>query len=265
MLQCIVLVCLICSSLIGHPISSMKILDWLLHEGDYSHILVSILSYVSANDLASLQRTNDEWRYFIQEKIWGDKVLMTRMRKMWGSYMPTTTIKSNKAKVLCMRCDEKYLICGEACSGQIVIYKRQDFNLSWEGYMLRPTNIDAGQPLILAGAHKHSDHTVKEGKHITPSRVIKAHSAGEDVTCLSFNNTILISGSSSGSLKVFKLETGELIGDLSLPLLSMGYKCVRIVGQMVVAAAGHNVTVQIFKSSDQEKIIRFNGCNFLSG
>ena len=265
MLQCIVLVCLICSSLIGHPISSMKILDWLLHEGDYSHILVSILSYVSANDLASLQRTNDEWRYFIQEKIWGDKVLMTRMRKMWGSYMPTTTIKSNKAKVLCMRCDEKYLICGEACSGQIVIYKRQDFNLSWEGYMLRPTNIDAGQPLILAGAHKHSDHTVKEGKHITPSRVIKAHSAGEDVTCLSFNNTILISGSSSGSLKVFKLETGELIGDLSLPLLSLGYKCVKIVGQMVVAAAGHNVTVQIFKSSDQEKIIRFNGCNFLSG
>ena len=246
----------ICQFLVDYPTSIMKILDWLLYEGDYSHILVSILSYVSANDLASLQRTSDDWRDFIQEKIWGDKVLRTKMRKMWGSYMPTTTIKSNKAKVLCMRCDEKYLICGEACTGQIVIYRRQDFNLSWEGYMLRPTNIDDGQPLVLAGAHKNSDHNMKEGGHITPIRVIKAHSPGEDVTCLSFNNTILASGSNSGSLKLFNLETAELIGNLSLPLLSVGYKCVKIVGEMVVAAAGHHVSVQVYKSGDQEKLSR---------
>ena len=176
------------------------------------------------------------------------------MRKMWGSYMPTTTIKSNKAKVLCMRCDEKYLICGEACSGQIVIYRRQDFNLSWEGYMLRPTNIDDGQPLVLAGAHKNSDHNMKEGGHITPIRVIKAHSSGEDVTCLSFNNTILASGSSSGSLKLFNLETAELIGNLSLG--SVAYKCVKIVGQMVVAAAGQKVTVQVYKNGEHDKVIR---------
>ena len=98
----------------------MSISEELLYGGDYSHILVSILKNISANDLASLQRTNMDWRDFIEQRVWGDKLVVTQMRKVWGSYMPTTSIKSNTVKVLCMQCDEKYIICGEERTGRIV-------------------------------------------------------------------------------------------------------------------------------------------------
>ena len=121
----------------------MSTLGCLLYGGDYSHILLAILKQVTVNDLASLQRVNRDWREFIQERVWGDKLVVTKMRKVWGSYMPTSSIKSNKVKVLCMQCDEKYLICGEAGTGQIVIYSRPDFNFSWEGYMRKNVGDEA--------------------------------------------------------------------------------------------------------------------------
>ena len=110
----------------------MSILEELLYDGDYSHIIVSILKFISANDLASLQRTNMDWRDFIEQKVWGDKLVVVQIWKVWGSYMPTTSIKSNEVKVLCTQCDEKYIISGEERTGRIVLYRRPDFNFSWE-------------------------------------------------------------------------------------------------------------------------------------
>ena len=176
--------------------------------------------------------------------------MVAQMRKVWGSYMPNTSIKSNKVKVLCMQCDEKYLLCGEEQTGQIVVYKRVDFNFSWEGYLTMNADVGSGAPLVLGSAHRDSFARMEEGDHITHLRILQAHSPGEDVTCLSFNDALLVSGSSSGSLKLFNLETSELVGNLSMG--SVAYHQVQLRGGMVVAAAGQKVTVQICKNLEEK-------------
>ena len=103
---------------------------------------------------------------------------------------------------------------------------------------------------LLASAHRANPSHMREGEHIAPLRIMQAHSSGEDVTCLSFNDKLLVSGSSSGSLKLFNLETSDLIGNLSMG--SVAYKSVKIVGGMVIAAAGQKVTVQVCKNLEEK-------------
>ena len=230
----------------------MSILHQLLYRGQYDHIILGVLQYVSANDIASLQRVDTDWRKFIEQRVWGNKLVKRQMRRVWGSFMPTTSIKTNKTKVLCMQCDGKYLICGEGHSGKIVIYRRSDFNFSWEGYMKIDGESTSGVPLVLGSAHKTNTARAEEGDHITPVRIVKAHPTGEDVTCLDFNEVLLVSGSSSGSLKLFNLETSELVGNLSLGSWTVAIHQVKLSGGLVVATAGCKVTVQVCKNLEEK-------------
>ena len=59
-----------------------------------------------------------------------------------------------------------------------------------------------------------------------------------------------MSGSSSGSLKLFNLETSELVGNLSMG--SVAYNSIKIKGGMVIAAAGQKVTVQVCKNLEEK-------------
>ena len=106
--------------------------------------------------------------------------------------------------------------------------------------------VGADAPLVLAGAYRAISACTDEGDHFTPIKIIKAHSPGEDVCCLNFNDVLLVSGSSSGSLKLFNLEILELVGNLSMG--SVAYNCIKIKGGMVIAAAGQKVTIQVCKN-----------------
>ena len=90
----------------------------------------------------------------------------------------------------------------------------------------------------------------RKGTILLRSKILKAHSPGEDVCCLSFNDVLLVSGSSSGSLKLFNLETSELVGNLSMG--SVAYNSIKIKGGMVIAAAGQKVTVQVCKNLEEK-------------
>ena len=110
--------------------------------------------------------------------------------------------------------------------------------------------VGADAPLVLAGAYRAISACTDEGDHFTPIKIIKAHSPGEDVCCLNFNDVLLVSGSSSGSLKLFNLEILELVGNLSMG--SVAYNCIKIKGGMVIAAAGQKVTVQVCKNLEEK-------------
>ena len=110
--------------------------------------------------------------------------------------------------------------------------------------------VGADAPLVLGGAHRTNSACTEEGDHIAPVKIIMAHFPGEDVRCLSFNDVLLVSGSSSGSLKLFNLETSELVGNLSMG--SVAYNSIKIKGGMVIAAAGQKVTVQVCKNLEEK-------------